>query len=344
MIRIALLLGLAGIALATGLVIYQGLDAIVEALAVAGIGILWASLFHVVPMALNARAWQVLLPRGERPSLPFFAWAVWVREAVNGLLPVARIGGEVASARLLFRAGVETGPAVASLVVDMTLCIATQFVFTVAGLALLLRRTDDAAAVGGVALGLAVSVPLVAALLAVQRVGLFGLLAKLFRAMFGSRFDGLVGGAAALDAAVRALYARRAGLASCTLWQLVAWAAGAGEIWLALRYLGHPVDTADALAIEALIQAVSSAAFVVPSAIGVQEVGFFVLGGAVGLTHEVALALALARRARDVIVFVPALIAWQLVEGRLWWRGRYRGGGLGSPSSAGSTKSVQPRV
>jgi hypothetical protein len=36
----------------------------------------------------------------------------------------------------------------------------------------------------------------------------------------------------------------------------------------------------------------------------------------VGLPPELALALALVRRARDVIVFVPALIVWQIGAGR----------------------------
>ena len=68
--------------------------------------------------------------------------------------------------------------------------------------------------------------------------------------------------------------------------------------------------------IEALIQVLSSAAFVVPAALGVQEGGFLVLGGLIGLTPDVALALALVRRTRDVVIFVPALAWWQLSLGR----------------------------
>ena len=33
-----------------------------------------------------------------------------------------------------------------------------------------------------------------------------------------------------------------------------------------------------------------------------------------------ALALALTRRARDLLLFVPALLAWQAAEGRALWR------------------------
>lgn len=318
MIRLAALLGLAGIAGATALVVWEGADAVFQALRAAGWGIVWAGLFHAVSMVLNARAWQVLMPGARPPSLGFFTWAVWVREAVNGLLPVARIGGEVVSARLLKQHGVRTAPTVASLVVDLTLTIVTTFLFTMLGLALLAWRTHDASMVAGVALALAATLPVLAALLAVQRYGLFELLARIFRLLFGDRFGGVTRSAVPLDRAVRIFYRRRGRILRCVLWQFAGCVAAGGEIWLALYFLGSPLGFLDAVLIEALVQAVSSAAFLVPAALGVQEGWFLVLGGLLGLTPEMALALALARRARDVIVFVPALVLWQAAEGRRW--------------------------
>jgi putative membrane protein len=307
-IRAATLFGLAGLALATALFVWQGVGPVLAAFAAGGVGIVWASLFHFVSMAVNARAWQILLPatpRGKRGSLAFYLWAVWLREAVNGLLPVARIGGEIVSARLLIRHGLSPAKAVASLVVDMTVSLASQFAFTVLGVALLAGLGVASGIVGDVALGLLVAVPLVAALALVQRIGLFTLLARLFRALFGDRFDALVGGAAPLDRAVRRFYRRRAAILLCFAWQSVGWIAGAGEVWLALFFLGHPVGLIEAAIVEAVIQALS-----------VQEGGFLLTGALIGLAPELALALALARRARDVIVFVPALLFWQIAAGR----------------------------
>src|SRR6185437_13456475 len=149
-----------------------------------------------------------------------------------------------------------------------------------------------------------------------HRAGIGGDRAGGRRALFAGRFDALVGGAVPLDRAVRRLYRRRRAVLACFAWQLAGWSAGTGEIWLALVFLGHPVALADAFAIEAVIQALSSSAFVVPAALGVQEGGFLVVGGLVGLTPELALALALVRRARDVIIFVPALLLWQIGAGR----------------------------
>jgi putative membrane protein len=315
------LLGLVGLALAIALIVYEGHDAVLSALAAGGIGLIWASLFHAVPMAINARAWQVLMPGARPPSLAAFTWFVWVREAVNGLLPVARIGGEIVSARLLMRGGVRKAAAVASLVVDMTLSIVSQFVFTLIGLGALVLVTTDVATVGRVALGLLVTVPIVGALLLVQRAGAFALAARALQLASGGRFATLIGGSLRIDRAIRLFYRRRARVLRCALWQLLGWIAGSGEIWLALYFLGHPVSPLEALLLEALAQAVSSAAFLVPGALGVQEGGFLLFGSLLGLGPEVALALALARRVRDLVVFIPALVAWQITEGRRLFAG-----------------------
>jgi hypothetical protein len=68
---------------------------------------------------------------------------------------------------------------------------------------------------------------------------------------------------------------------------------------------------ASALLLESLGQAVRTAAFVVPGALGVQEGGYLVLGTALGLTPQTALALSLAKRVREIVLGVPGLIAWQ---------------------------------
>jgi hypothetical protein len=46
----------------------------------------------------------------------------------------------------------------------------------------------------------------------------------------------------------------------------------------------------------------------------VQEGGFILIGGALGLDPATCLALAGARRIRDLLIFVPGLFAWQIAE------------------------------
>ncbi len=73
--------------------------------------------------------------------------------------------------------------------------------------------------------------------------------------------------------------------------------------------------------IEGLLYAIRSVAFAVPNAVGVQEGAYIMLGASFGLTPEMALALSLLKRARDLALGLPVLAAYQLLEsGRLWRR------------------------
>ena len=118
-----------------------------------------------------------------------------------------------------------------------------------------------------------------------------------------------------MDRELTAIYARHRALARTFLWRLASWITGAGEIWLSLHFLGHPVGLAEAIMIESLIQAVRSAAFAVPGGLGVQEGGFVVLAAFVGLGAEIGLAMALIRRVRELAFGVPAMVVWQVAEG-----------------------------
>jgi uncharacterized membrane protein YbhN (UPF0104 family) len=54
----------------------------------------------------------------------------------------------------------------------------------------------------------------------------------------------------------------------------------------------------------------------VPGALGVQEGGYIIVCGAFGLSAELAIALSLLKRLREIMLGIPALIAWQHGEPR----------------------------
>jgi len=90
----------------------------------------------------------------------------------------------------------------------------------------------------------------------------------------------------------------------CVLWQMAGWAAAPAKSgWRSIsRASGRGGRCPDH---RSACPAVSSAFFVVPGALGVQEGAFLIFGGLVGLTPEIALALALARSGRDLLIFGP---------------------------------------
>ncbi len=318
MMRSAFVLGLLGLAAATGLFIWHGAQPVFDAFAAAGWVTVGIALLHFLSMALNARSWQILLPPPKRPTTAFFLWAVWLREAVNGLLPVARIGGEVVTARLLMGWGLGSASSVASLIADVTVTLGSQLIFTLIGIALLLLHQNDNPIIRQSLIGVLIFIPLLGGFFLVQRKGVFGMLSKISQKVFGDRFVSLASNAAALDCKIRRLYRRRSAVVACLLWQVAGWCAGGIEIWAGLQALGHPASLTDGIIIESLIQALSSSAFIVPGALGVQEGGFMLLGSLLGINADTALALALIRRARDILLFVPALAFWQISLGHRW--------------------------
>jgi hypothetical protein len=97
---------------------------------------------------------------------------------------------------------------------------------------------------------------------------------------------------------------------------LAGWVAVSSEAWVVLRLMGVEAELEAVVAVESLLYAVRSLAFAVPNAVGVQEGAYLMLAGLFGVGPETVLALSLLKRARDVAIGVPVLLAWQLWEGR----------------------------
>jgi putative membrane protein len=323
--KLALLLSsLAGLALATALVAYTGLDAIGDAFLAAGWpGLVAISLFHLVPLALCALAWRCLAP--GLPGLPAFLWFRWLRDGANDLLAILPAAGEIAAVRVMTLGAVPPGLAAAATVVDLTMELASQLVFTVIGLVLLCLTQPDTATIRWAALGVAVSVPAVAGFILAQHLGLFRMLEGMARKL-AAGWDWLrLPETDSIHAAIKALYRNPARLAAAFATHLLAWLVGVGEAWLALQLMGVTLDLATVTIIESLIFALRSIAFLVPGALGVQEGGYVVLGAVLGLPPEFAIALSFLKRGREILLGVPALVAWQCLEGGQFWsraRGR----------------------
>ena len=306
--------GLAGgIALFTGVVVYLGVTEIAQTLASAGIGLLWVSLFHVIPLTASAIAWHVVVAPVQRPSFRTVLSARWIAESINQLLPALQLGGNVVRAQRLAQSGIPGALAGASVVVDITLHLFAQLLFTVLGVSLLLVGTRGDGLDRGIVLGFALSAFGAGAFYVAQRRGLFGALASILRRVFRSA-DGspLLEGAGAMDAWIGRLYASRRVLVVSEVWHVLSWLLGAGEIWLGLHYLGHPVDWTTAIVIESLGEAIRTVSFPIPGALGVQEGGFVLLGGMYGLSPDVSVALSLTKRVREIALGVPGLVVWQL--------------------------------
>jgi glycosyltransferase 2 family protein len=308
---------LAGFLAAVWLVWHDNPSAVLGLMRAAGAGLLLAGALHCLPMMANAKDWQTLFLGPNRPPFLRMLRLVWIRESVNSMLPVARVGGEIVSYRLMRRWGIEASAAAASLVVDVQLTLISQLLFTLVGIGFLLEHAASNALrlAGDLAWGVVAFTPVLLLFALVQHASPFERVARILNRMASGKLNTLIGRSEQIDESIKLMWRRRGVvLRYVFFWQTLQNFATALEIWLALHFLGARVSLIEAFVIESLIQAVSSAAFFVPGGLGVQEGGFILLGGALGLSPATSLALAGARRIRDLLIFVPGLVAWQIAE------------------------------
>ncbi|ACL58196.1 lysylphosphatidylglycerol synthase domain-containing protein [Methylobacterium nodulans] len=331
--RVPLLGALAGILLALWLVSVHDVGAVASAFGRVGpAGLAAVVLVRTLILLLCGFAWAKVADASGIGTGPFLLLR-FVREGVNVLLPVASVGGEVLGGRLLTFWGVAGPLAAAGIVVDLFFQVIGLALFALAG-ALLLAQVENAQAARlatWCAEGLVVSAIVLSAFFAVQRLGGAGAVERRLAAL-GRRFlretapspDARPGVQGALDT----LWARSRW---CSLMQgfclhMAAWLLGALEIWIALKCIGvADVSFAEAVVLESLSQAIKSAAFPVPSGLGVQEGGLVLLGALFGIDADTALALSLVKRVPDVVLGLPSLLLWQLIEGRRSLVARPRG-------------------
>jgi putative membrane protein len=278
-----------------------------------GAAIGWVIALHVVVIVCDGTAWRVLLRQAPGVSLIDFVWARWVREATNMLLPVAQVGGEVVGARILALRGLPAERAGGSVVLDKFAEALSQIPFTLIGLLLMLALRGETEITESVALALFVVVAGMAAVLLARHTPWFRGAAGRVTTWINRGPQTLLRQIEPFVQAVRAIY-RPERFGAAIAWHLAAWIIGAGEVWLALMFMGHPISFVSALILESLGQAIIGLGFVVPAALGVQEGAYMAIGAALGLPPETALALSLVKRARQLVLGVPALCSWQALE------------------------------
>lgn len=304
-----------GLFVATGVIAYFNFGAILAAIRPIGVGgfltVVGAQIALFIPLGLAW--WLIALDGAERA--PVFMWGRLMREAASDVLPFSQLGGIVIAARAAVLGGVSAPAALGSSVVDVTIEVVAQLIYTLFGVAILVRRLGfrsghDSILVSVLA-GLTIVAVMIIGFIATQRRGLDRI---------GQLVNRIVPSAAtqttAVSKVIQAAYDQRPRLWGCLALHVVSWFGGAFGTWLILNFIGHPLPFLSVVAIESLLFAIRNAAFIVPSGIGVQEGAYALLGPLFGLPPEAALALSLLKRARDIAIGVPMLLSWQALETR----------------------------
>jgi putative membrane protein len=306
-----------GLALAFYLVTYAGLDAVLAAASEVG----WRGFALLCLYALGlflplGAAWYVLIPEAPLRQARTYIWSRMVRDAASEVLPFSQLGGIALGARAAILYGVPSPLAVGSMIVDVTTEMLAQIAYIVLGVLILSARVSETSLSRSLTTVFLVGVVLAsiggALFVALQRYGHHWVARKLAARLF----PGAMAATAAVAQALDEIYRSRARIGLSLALHFCGWVASAVGTWIALRLIGADVELPPVIAIESLVYATRSAAFVIPNALGVQEAAYAVLAPVFGVKLEVGLAVSLLKRARDIAVGVPILIVWQALEGQ----------------------------
>jgi putative membrane protein len=305
-----------GLLLAIAIIAYEGIGDVAQAFAAVGYGLIVTTVLRAVELAGAGTAWWIVFPPKVKASLRSCVWVRFIREAINVLLPVAQVGGEIVGARIMTFFKIPAGLAGASVLVDMLMQVVSLFVFVIVGVGILATYGANDALVGSMMTGISLMGVALAGFFMAQRFGGAKLVDRALM-VAARKFDwsSLANLANLHDNLVR-IYGDVPRFVTALLVHLAFWFVGALEVFVALDLMGYPVSYLDAVVIESLGQAVRAAGFLIPGALGVQEAGFIAVCAVFGIPAPAALALSLVKRVPEFVLGPPFLLAWHAHEAK----------------------------
>jgi putative membrane protein len=305
---------LLGLAVLAAVLLRFDMSVVIASLARAGLG----GFLIIVAAGL---AGEAMLAVGIIPLLPramplsIIVAARQLRDSSADVLPITQLGGIALAARALVLAGMAAPQASAAVIADVTAETFAQGLYVLVGvlasLSLLYKSTALSPYVGAM-LGGALFLAAGAIGFALVQVAGSRWADRIIVRLFPARQNQT----RAFHDTIHAIYRRRGRLALSMLLQFLGWIASGIWLWVMLRVMDVPAGLWTAIAIQALVEGLRSALVFIPASVGEQEAGYAALAPVFGLTPEIGLALSLLRRARDIVVAVPVLLLWQMIEGR----------------------------
>jgi putative membrane protein len=272
-------------------------------------------------IVLAGLAAEALLAVGIVPLLPapmplaVVVAARQLRDSSSDVLPITQLGGVALAARVLVLAGMGVAEASACVIADLTAETFAQGLYVLMGVVTslsLLSATPSLSPYVDAMLGGAL-------FLSAGSIGfaLFQIAGSNWAAKMGEKiFPAALIHARSFQETVGGIYRRRGKLFWSILLQFAGWIGSGLWLWVMLQAMQIQTGFWTAVAIQALVEGLRSATVFIPASVGIQEAGYAVLAPVFGLTPEIGLAVSLLRRARDIVVAVPVLLAWQMVETR----------------------------
>ena len=315
-------IGLAlGLLLLISLLVWQGVMDIIQLLLTSGWSLMWLPLIWLPSFIPATQGWRILFQSPQTPGFGHTLLAMWMGRAVNNLLPVATIGGEIAKARVISLWGVKGIDAAASVMVDKVVQAISVALWGFIGVCSLLYLSDNEELAFYAFVGFVILAFCSIGFLYVQKAGLLGYLSKLGGKLIKTdAWEGISFNAREIDAVILDIYADKHKMFWAIIYRTLGLALQTTEVWLACYLLGYPISILEAVMLKSLSSTLSDVVFVIPNAYGIQEGAFILVGSLVGLDANTSLAVSLAIRIRDLIFDPAGLMALHQIESRQFSR------------------------
>lgn len=334
--KISITLFFLGLGLLIGGAAWLGTDSIIKSFLTVGFqGISLLTLWQVLIILLLSWAWYTIYPHIE---LIRFIWARFLREGAATCLPFSQVGGILLSIRAVcykkYRyiknpENLTLAQGISLNIVDVTTETLAQVIFILSGISLLImgqyHDTLRNMTVPGthislkwfIIIGIVFLFLGIGCLIWSQRQGMtlirkiVGFLSKNIAQQWG---DQITASTENLQDSLNRIWSHPTNVLFSCLLHLIGWFAGAVGTWLCYQFLGASINISQAITIEALVCVALSVGFLVPASVGIQEGAYVILGSIFGIDPHLSFSLSLLRRARDILIGIPTLLLWQVIE------------------------------
>jgi len=285
----------------------------------AGWALLLVLLLEPLLWLSQAAAWQLLFAHAQQARFADTYYASASASAINNLLPVFAIGGDLVKARHLVKRGVSGSAATAAGMVDLSLHAVSALGWSLIGLAMLAQITTDQELLLASVIGCVVLAAVILAFIIAQMLGSQRLANGLQRRFRQRGWNVLASDTHKAQLELRQLWRQPGTLLLSVLLRMAGRALMVPEIMFIGWLSGTPVKATEAAMITGLVILVKTVSFVVPARIGIQEGTFVAAGKLLSISAEPMFAIAIAIRLRETLASAPILLHWYVQE---WRRAR----------------------
>ena len=269
---------------------------------------------HIPTLYFDALSWKMLMKKNYLGTYWCFI-ITWVSQTGGKVMPTGNVTGEFIRMYLSVKKGMKFSEASSTVIGDLALAAFSLLLMSIFSLMIVIFSNQEFSIIKGDNryLGFSILFLILASMIfciMIRKRALKYLIRKSYKIVSFKMKKKLISNLIKFDFELYLLSFRLKTVFFALIVRALGWVGGAFEIFIFLLIIGVNVEIMDVVIIESFTAIMRAMAFFVPAGLGVQEFAFVLVGNFVGLTSPIAFAVAIGRRIRELLVGIPALLAW----------------------------------